>query len=70
MKRKLSVDGWLFIAVLVLIVIIIIEAVVVSVIVKNKKEDVVEETESYIVLYKGCEIATQPGNRNPLDRSK
>ena len=70
MKRKLSVDGYLFIAVLVLILIIIVEAVAISVIVKNKKEEVVEEdTESYIVLYKGCEIAIDPGNQNPLDFS-
>lgn len=69
MKRKLSVDGWLFIAILVLIVIIIIEAVIISTKVKGQEQVVEEDTESYFVLYKGCEIAIDPGNQNPLDFS-
>lgn len=69
MKRKLSVDGWLFIAILVLIVIIIIEAVIISTKVKSQEQVVEEDTESYFVLYKGCEIAIDPGNQNPLDFS-
>lgn len=69
MKRKLSVDGWLFIAILVLIVIIIIEVVIISTKVKGQEQVVEEDTESYFVLYKGCEIAIDPGNQNPLDFS-
>lgn len=69
MKRKLSVDGWLFIAILVLIIIIIIEAVIISTKVKGQEQVVEEDTESYFVLYKGCEIAIDPGNQNPLDFS-
>lgn len=69
MKRKLSFDGWLVVAICILIVIIIIEAIIIKKIIKEKEQEEVIEEESYFVLYKGCEIASTPGNQNPLDFS-
>ncbi len=69
MKRKLSFDGWLVVAIFILIIIIIIEAIVIKQIIKEKEVEDVKEEESYFVLYKGCEIAPAPGNQNPLDFS-
>lgn len=68
MKRKLSIDGWILVVIVVLLIVIIVEAIIAKSLMKGKEETAVED-ESYFILYKGCEIAKEPGNQNPLDFS-
>ena len=69
MKRRLSVDGWLLVAIIILIIIIIVEGIMAKTLMKEKEETSVVDDDSYFVLYRGCEIAIGPGNQNPLDFS-
>ena len=63
MKRKLSTDGKLFFADIILILVIIIEIVAIILRV-NATEHIIK---GYFMLYKGCEIKMTTGTQNPLD---
>lgn len=66
--RKMNFDRWMVIIILVLIVVIIAEGITIKILTRRNGETV-EEEESNIILYKGCEIAKGTGNQNPLDFS-